>query len=30
MLLPDCDRVLWLRDGRLVADGPILAEYLAW
>jgi lipopolysaccharide transport system ATP-binding protein len=27
-----CDRVLWLRDGRLVADGapePILAAYLA-
>jgi len=28
-----CDRVLWLRDGRLVRDGapePIVAEYIAW
>lgn len=28
-----CDRVLWLREGRLLRDGapgPILAEYLAW
>jgi ABC-type polysaccharide/polyol phosphate transport system ATPase subunit len=28
-----CDRVLWLRDGRLIHDGvpgPILAEYTAW